>query len=83
MLAREAMLSGICHFEYEKNNGEMREAYGTLSSEVIEAITGKGKTAMSKKGTGTTSMPYFDLQKGEWRAFRKDRIKAVDTDYVI
>ena len=47
-------------FFYQKVNGEIRQAFGTLRDEVINTIV---------KETGRK--PYFDTEKQEFRSFKK------------
>lgn len=53
-------------FFYQKVNGEIRQAFGTLRDEVINTIV---------KGTGCkpndNMFTYFDTEKQEFRSFKK------------
>ena len=53
-------------FFYQKVNGEIRQAFGTLRDEVINTIV---------KGTGRkpndNMFIYFDTEKQEFRSFKK------------
>ena len=60
------MCSGIVKFYFQKVDGSIREAYGTLSGRLIPAIAGTD----SKKKNDTTQT-YFDTEKQEWRCFKK------------
>ena len=60
------MKSGIVRFYYQKIDGSIREAYGTLSSRFIPAIAG---TDTRKKND--TVQTYFDTEKQEWRCYKK------------
>ena len=57
---------GICKFYYQKVDGSVREAYGTLNAKFIPAIMG---TDTRKKND--TVQTYFDTEKSEWRCFKK------------
>ena len=60
------MTKGIVKFYYQKVDGSIREAYGTLYEKHIPAIAG---TDNRKKND--TIQPYFDTEKQEWRCFKK------------
>jgi len=60
------MYKGIVKFYYQKVDGSLREAYGTLNSRIIPAIAG---TDNRKKND--TTQTYFDTEKSEWRCFKK------------
>ena len=63
---RIAMTSKIVKFYFQKVDGTIREAYGTLSDKIIPAIAG---TDNRKKND--TTQTYFDTEKQEWRCFKK------------
>jgi hypothetical protein len=60
------MRTGIVKFYFQKIDGSIREAYGTLSSRFIPAIAG---TDSRKKNE--TTQTYFDTEKQEWRCYKK------------
>ena len=57
------MQGGIVKFYFQKIDGTIREAYGTLASHLVPA-TGDGRKA------NPTIQTYFDTEKGEWRCFK-------------
>lgn len=59
-----AMHKGIVKFCFTKVDGSKREAYGTLSSEVIPPVGGERKN-------NDTCQVYFDTEKQAWRCFKK------------
>jgi len=63
---RVAMSKGIVKFYFQKVDGTIREAYGTLSSRLIPAIAG---TDSRKKND--TVQSYWDTEKQEWRCYKK------------
>ena len=63
---RIAMTSKIVKFYFQKIDGTLREAYGTLSDKIIPVIAG---TDNRKKND--TTQTYFDTEKQEWRCFKK------------
>jgi len=63
---RLSMSRGIVKFYYQKVDGTIREAYGTLSSRFIPAIAGT-----DNRKRNDTVQTYFDTEKQEWRCFKK------------
>ena len=61
---RAALSRRIVKFYFQKVDGSLREAYGTLMSTRIPEIKGTKKTA-------NTCQVYFDTEKDEWRCFKK------------
>lgn len=61
---KSALSKRVVKFYFQKVDGSLREAYGTLMSERIPAIKGTKKTA-------DTCQVYFDTEKDEWRSFKK------------
>lgn len=59
-----AMHKGIVKFYFTKVDGSKREAYGTLSREVIPPVGGERKN-------NDTCQVYFDTEKQAWRCFKK------------
>ena len=61
---RAKMANGIVKFYFEKVDGTLREAYGTLKSELLP----------ESKGTERKPNPmvqvYFDTEKSEYRCFK-------------
>lgn len=65
-LLKTKMTNGVAHFAFQKKDGSVREAFGTIQSNVAEAKTnGNG---ISRECYNTTA--FFDIEKGEWRSFR-------------
>lgn len=62
-LKRE-MRFGIVKFYYQKVDGTIREAYGTLKSGIVPETLGTGRR------TSPTVQTYFDTEKNEWRCFK-------------
>ena len=62
---RAALGKRIVKFYFQKVNGEIREAYGTLMSDRIPATGGD-----SRKRNDTVQV-YFDTEKSEYRCFKK------------
>ena len=75
---RECMQHSVVRFSYKKTNGEVRDALGTLNVKEIEDRGGN-----LPKGTGETptdTFPYWDVNSGGWRSFRKENFVWADID---
>lgn len=57
------LLNGITKFYFQKVDGSLREAYGTLASGLVPA-TGDNRRP------NPTLQVYFDTEKDEWRCFK-------------
>lgn len=57
------MLKGIVKFYYQKVNGEIREAYGTLAERMLPATGGNTRT-------NPTVQTYYDTERQEWRCYK-------------
>jgi hypothetical protein len=67
---KDKMRNGVAHFIFMKNDGTIREAWGTLNKSLIETkVNGRG---VSREYYSTTA--YFDIEKGAWRSFRWESI---------
>ena len=65
---REKLAKGIVTFSFWKKDHSIREAKGTLHPLLIPADkTPKGND--QSPITNYQSIPFFDLDKGEWRSF--------------
>lgn len=62
---RAQMKSKIVKFYFQKVDGSVREAWGTLSEKIVPAT---GEDTRKKNETVQT---YFDTDRGEWRCFKK------------
>ena len=62
---RKALHKGIVRFWFQKVDGSIREAYGTLVSDLVAPT----------KGTGKEQNPmiqvYYDTEKEQYRCFKK------------
>lgn len=65
------MKKRICKFYFQKVDGSLREAFGTLSERVIPVTQGNGRKM------NDTCQVYFDTEKGEWRCFKKANLMRV------
>ena len=69
---RDALSNGFARFTYYKKDGTFRRTLGTRSS-VLIPVDKMPKGDMSD-GAATwednvSAIPYFDIEKGEWRSF--------------
>lgn len=67
-----ALKKGSVRFSFRKENGEVREAVGTLKADMFVEPP---KT--SAYGAYLTVVRYFDIEKNAIRSFRADRILNV------
>ena len=65
------MRKGIVKFAYQKVDGTIRYAWGTLQNLSAGASVGKGKTPTYK------TFAYFDTQKNEMRCFKIENLITV------
>ena len=65
------MKKRIVKFYFQKVDGSLREAFGTLSERVIPAIQG------ASRKMNDTCQVYFDTEKEEWRCFKKANLMRV------
>lgn len=82
---RDRMRLGVAKFTYDKQNGDVRVAYGTRNRQVIAEI---GETASSEEGTRRggedgAHFAYFDIQRRAWRCFCTCDIRTVDTSIFL
>lgn len=66
---RAAMRKGIVKFYYQKVDGTMREAYGTLKESLVPALSGND----SRKKSDTVQT-YYDTEKESWRCFKRQNL---------
>ena len=61
----KVMQSKICKFYFQKVDGSIREAYGTLKEDLIPSTKGD-----DRKRNDTVQV-YFDTERGDWRCFKR------------
>lgn len=61
------MIAGIVKFYYQKVDGTMREAWGTLNASLMPKMDPK----TDKKTENATVQVYFDTEKQEFRCFKR------------
>lgn len=64
------LTEGSTSFKFRKVDGTIREATGTLNADLIPA--GAGTPTIPAENAASIS--YYDLDKGEFRAFRTENI---------
>ena len=69
---RTAMKSRIVKFYFQKVDGTIREAYGTLKENIVPAISGN-----DHRKKNDTVQTFFDTEKSEWRCFKKANLIEV------
>ena len=66
------MRSRIVKFYYQKIDGSIREAYGTLKSDLILETKGDDRKR------NDTVQAYFDTEKQEYRYFKKLNLVTIN-----
>jgi hypothetical protein len=73
---RDRLGKGVAHFLYVKDSdGEVREAFGTLQSEIITKMVGPPKE--STKEPSMTVCSYYDLTVKGFRSFKYENVIAI------
>jgi hypothetical protein len=67
-----AMSVRIVKFYFQKVDGTIREAYGTLSDKTVPATGGD-----TRKKNDTVQV-YFDTERQEWRCFKKANLIKIN-----
>ena len=68
---RTAMNNRIVKFYFQKVDGSIREAYGTLKDNLIPSTNGD-----NRKRNDTVQV-FFDTEKQEWRSFKKANLISI------
>ncbi len=68
---RIKMTAGIAKFYFQKVDGSIREAYGTLKSELVPTV------GTDNRRKNDTVQVYFDTEKGEWRCYKKANVISI------
>lgn len=72
MKLKMQMKQRIVKFYFQKVDGSLREAYGTLNEKLMPAVTGTDKRAKND-----TVQVYFDTEKQEFRCFKKANLVRI------
>ena len=74
---------GVVHFKFKKklpkgvtdeSKAKIREAWGTKKMDIVDKVPHGGDCPPKKLGYTI----YFDMEKGDWRAFLDDRIVYIE-----
>ena len=68
---RKALTERICKFTFQKVDGSIRQAFGTLSESIVPP------TAGSDRRRNDTVQVYYDTEKQEWRCFKKANLLSI------
>ena len=80
----QIMKDDVAHFHFRKKNGELRSAFGTRSSEIIQQYEKTPQSNPSKERTiRGDCVCYFDIEKQAWRSFNVSSLVLVNTNYTI
>jgi hypothetical protein len=72
---QERLATGVAHFQFAKADGQLREAYGTTNSQLIERLIGPPKE--STRMPDPNYVNYFDLDAMQFRKFSIHEIKTL------
>lgn len=76
---RDALSNGFARFTYFKKDGSTRTALGTRSILLIPADKApKCPQVNDEWGESAKAIPYFDLEKKEWRSFSVINFVSLD-----
>ncbi|MGV8092499.1 MAG: SH3 beta-barrel fold-containing protein [Mangrovibacterium sp.] len=67
----QALKNGIVRFYFQKVDGSLREAWGTLNEKYLPKVTGEDARRKNE-----TVQVYFDTERQEWRCFKKLNLVA-------
>ena len=66
---KAAMKKGIVKFFFDKVDGTVREAFGTLDERVVPSSGGS-------RSASPSVVPYWDTEKQAWRCFKKVNLRV-------
>lgn len=76
---RDALSNGFARFTYYKKDGTTRTALGTRSPSLIPVDKlPQCPQTNDEWEERAKAIPYFDLEKGEWRSFSVLNFKSLD-----
>lgn len=78
---RDAISNGFARFTYRKKDGTTRSALGTRSPTLIPADKAPKGENRESKIEDCKSIPYFDLEKNEWRSFNVLNFVSLDQSW--
>ena len=74
---------GVVHFKFKKklpkgvtdeSKAKIREAWGTKKMDIVDKVPHGGDCPPKRAGYTI----YFDMEKGDWRAFLNDRLVYIE-----
>ena len=69
---KKEMAAKIVKFYFQKVDGSIREAYGTLKENLLPPTKDSGRKP------NDTLFTYFDTEKSEWRSFKKANLLSIN-----
>lgn len=67
-----AMAVRIVKFYFQKVDGSIREAYGTLNASIVPQTTGN-----DNRRKNDTVQVYYDSERGDWRCCKKANLISI------
>lgn len=67
-----AMAVRIVKFYFQKVDGSIREAYGTLNASIVPQTTGN-----DNRRKNDTVQTYFDTERSEWRCYKRANLLRI------
>jgi len=68
---KKQMAVRIVKFYFVKVDGSIREAYGSLASNIVPQTQGTGRKA------NDTVQTYFDAERQDWRCYKKANLLSI------
>ena len=81
---RDALSKGFARFTYRKKDGTTRTALGTRAPSLIpvdKLPKGDMADGAAIRDDGAKAIPYFDLDKNEWRSFNVLNFVSLDNSW--
>lgn len=67
----EKMKQGIVKFYFQKVDGTLREAYGTLREDLLPIMSG------DQSRRSDTTQPFYDTEKMAWRSYKVANLVSI------
>ena len=83
---RDALSNGFARFTYYKKDGTTRQALGTRSLSLIpvdKLPKGDMSDGAATWEDNAKAIPYYDLDKNEWRSFNVLNFVSLDNSWII
>ena len=79
----DRMRKGVAKFSFFKQNGELRQAYGTRNMTLIQSFGGEQFRGGSLTNTPDgVHVPYYDIQRKAWRCFCVPDFDMLEKDFL-